>query len=144
MLASSTMTLELAIARFRDLWVHHGHLPRNRTPDMTRQFQAAQEEMFQLAQLICSLCAPDIQAQLDATRREIIEQINIGIKAPTGARVTTKRVNHAAVVWSEIQITPEIQVDPTITNNAVLFPLLRRLKALLRIQVGLVNTKVHR
>jgi hypothetical protein len=134
-------TLQLAIARFRELRQRHGHLPRNRTADMAHQFHAAQVEMFNLAQVICMLVDPAIQLELDATRREIMEQIELNIKVPTGARVETKRITSGHLIWSEFQLTPEIAVDPTITGNAVLFPFLRRLRALLRAQVGLVNTK---
>jgi hypothetical protein len=137
-------SLQLAIARFKELRQTHGHLPRNRTVDMVHQFHAAQVEMFNLAQVICMLTEPGIQLELDATRREIIEQIELNIKVPTGARVVTKRIASGHLLWSEFQLTPEIAVDPTITGNAVLFPYLRKLKALLRAQCGLVNTMVLR
>jgi hypothetical protein len=100
--------------------------------------------MFNLAQMICMLTKPDIQLELDAVRREIIEQIRLNIKVPTGARVETKRIPAGHLLWSEYQLTPELTVDPNITGNAVLFPLLTRLKALLRAQAGCVNTRVYR
>lgn len=136
--------LEAAITRFRELRQHHGHLPRrHKTDDMVRQFHAAQVEMFNLAQVICMLVAPATQLELDAIRREIMEQIELNIKVPTGARVVTRRIPTGHLLWSEYQLTPEITVDPSITGNAVLFPLLQRLKVLLRAQVGLVNTRVY-
>jgi hypothetical protein len=138
--------LEMAIARFRELHQQHGHLPRSsrhRTPDMLRQFHAAQCEMFHLAQVISMLVDPKTQLELDNVRREIMEQIELNIKVPTGARVETKQLGTGQLIWSEFQLTPEIAVDPTITGNAVLWPLLRRLKALLRTQRGLVNTRVY-
>lgn len=99
--------------------------------------------MFNIAQMICSLVDPGLQLDLDTCRREIIQQIELNIKVPTGARVVTRRITNSNLIWSEFQLTPEISVDPGITGNAVLFPFLRRLKALLRAQVGLVNTKVY-
>jgi len=107
---------------------------------MLRHFEAAQVEMFNLAQLICEIAAPATQYRLEEVRREIIEQIHLAIKVPTGARVVTKRIPNDTLTWSEFQLTPEIAVDPSITNNAVLFPLLHELKHLLRTQCGLVNT----
>jgi len=139
------MILDMAIARFRELRGKHGHLPRNgRTPEVIRHFHAAQVEMFNIAQLICFLVGPEVQLELDATRREIIEQIELNIKVPTGARVVTKRIPMGHLLWSEFQLTPEISVDPNITGNAVLFPLLKKLKGLLRAQCSLVNTRTLR
>ena len=111
---------------------------------MKHAFHTAQVEMFQLAQLICMMIRPDVQVELDSVRREIVEQIGMHIKAPIGARVVTKRIPDSHLLWSEFQLTPEIAVDPTITGNVVLLPLLKRLKALLRAQVGCVNTTVYR
>lgn len=134
--------LESAIARFRELRAQFGHLPRQRrTPEVVERFRMAQVEMFNLAQVICTLSEPALQLELDAIRREIMEQIELNIKVPTGARVVTKRINTASLLWYEFQLTPEIATDPTITGNAVLYPLLRKLKGLLRAQAGLINTK---
>lgn len=140
MLSRETL-LEISIARFRGLRQNYAHLPRQRrTPERIEQFRMAQVEMFNLAQVICTLIDPQLQLRLDTVRREIMQQIDLNIKVPTGARVETKRTTLSHLVWYEYQLTPEIAVDPTITGNAVLFPLLRRLKACLRAQVGLVNT----
>jgi hypothetical protein len=141
MLSRETL-LEVSISRFRALRQRYGHLPRQRrTPESIEQFRMAQVEMFHLAQVICGLVNPALQLELDTTRREIMQQIDLNIKVPTGARVVTKRTTPGQLTWYEYQITPEISVDPTITGNAVLFPLLRRLRVALRTQVGLVNTK---
>lgn len=136
--------LEAALDRFKILRNSYGHLPRRgRTLEMLRCFDAAQVEMFQLAQLICALIAPQVQADLDNVRREIMELIELNIKAETGARVVTKKIASSHMVWYEFQLTPEIAVDPTITGNAVLGNLLPRLKAALRQQVTRVNTAVY-
>lgn len=142
MILSRETLLEISIGRFRALRQHYGHLPRQRrTLELIEQYRMAQVEMFHLAQVICSLVDPTLQLELDTIRREIMQQIDLHIKVPTGARVVTKRTTPGQLTWSEYQITPEISVDPTITGNAVLFPLLRRLRVALRAQVGLVNTK---
>lgn len=134
-----------AITRFRELRGKHGHLSRqDRSEYAIRCFHVAQVELFNLAQMICMLVDPPIQLELDAVRREIMEQIELNIKVPTGARVETKRIYTSRLLWSEFQLTPEIAVDPTIAGNAVLFPLLKRLKVLLRAQCGRVNTAVYR
>lgn len=136
--------LEIAIQRFKEL-KKQSYMPRRgRTPEMLRQFHSAQIEMFYIAQKICMLTRPDIQLTLDAVRRKIVEQIELSIKAPIGARVMTQRVNSSALTWSEYQLTPEISSDPTITGNVVLMPLLRQLKESLRAQVSHVITIVRR
>lgn len=136
--------LEIAVHRFKELRTY-GHLPRRgRTPEMLNQFYNAQIEMFYLAQKICMLTAPHIQIELDAIRRQIVEQIELSIKAPVGARVVTQRVRTCNYIWSEYQLTPEFATDPGITGNVVLAPLLKKLKAALRAQVAQVNTIVCR
>lgn len=143
-MTSTSTEFQLAIARFRELRGKWGHLPvRGRTPEIKRLFNAAQVEMFYLAQVICDSLDPAIQHALDETRREIVEQIELGIKVPTGARVVTKRIANGNFIWSEFQITPELAVDPSITGNAVLHPLLKKLRALLRAQVATVNGAIY-
>lgn len=140
MQATETEQLSSLITRFRELRSRHSHMPlHGRTPETRRQFQLAQTEMFNIAQAICGLAQPRLQRALDDVRREIMEQITLGIKAPTGARVVAKQLRFTSVIWSEFQITPEVAQDPSINDNAVLLPLLRRLKPLLRAQCGLIN-----
>jgi len=144
-MSQENIKLEEAIARFKELRGRHGHLSRqDRSEYAVRCFHTAQVEMYQLAQVICMLLTPAIQIELDEVRREIMEQIDLKIKVPTGARVTTKRIPKSSLLWSEFQITPEISVDPTITGNMVLRPLLKRLKGLLRAQCSTVNARVYR
>ena len=105
-------------------------------------YEQAQVEMFYLAQAICSQVDPALQQELDSVRREIVEQLNLHIKVPTGARIVTKKVR-SSIAWSDYQLTPEMMVDPTITGNAILYPLLKKLKALLRTQVSTVTRQIH-
>ena len=144
-MTQENLKLEQAVARFKELRGRHGHLSRqDRSAHAVRCFQAAQVELYQLAQVICMLLTPAIQIELDEVRREIMEQLDLRIKTPVGARVVTKRIPKSNLLWSEFQITPEISVDPTITGNMVLRPLLQKLKGLLRAQCSTVNARVYR
>jgi len=139
------IVLAAAIARFRELRSVYGHLPhRGKTDEVRRLHRVAHTEMFYLAQLITSLVAPVLQAELDATRREIMEQIRLAIKVPVGARMIARQYSPSAIIWSEFQITPEVSFDPGVNNSAVLRPLVRRLMKLLRTQVATVNGRLYR
>jgi hypothetical protein len=67
-----------------------------------------------------------------------MEQVRLHIKAATGARVVTERPRRP-LAWPDFQITPEIAVDPNITGNAVLTPVLKKLKLALRAQWAVLD-----
>jgi hypothetical protein len=130
--------LAILCDRFHALSKQYGHAPRGRTtPEVRRLYNHAQTELFQLAQAICKIANPEIQANLEVARSEIMEQVRVHVKVATGARVVSERPIRA-VAWYDFQITPEISFDPNITGNAVLRDELKRLKAALRAQYGVL------
>jgi hypothetical protein len=131
--------LAILCARFQELTKHFSHLPRNnRDATRRRLYVQAQEELFRLAQAICELADPAVQARLEEVREEAMAQVRLHVRVPTGARVVTERPRRP-LSWVDFQITPEITVDPHIAGSAVLSPILKRLKLALRAQWAILD-----
>lgn len=131
--------------RFRSLSLQHSHVPRgshSRNGDARRLYSQAQTELFQLAQAIVQIADPAVQAELEAARLELVAQIRLHVKAPTGPRVEPQR-SARLLAWQDFQITPELTADPAIAYNAVLKPALNRLKAALRAQWSVLNRNIR-
>ena len=127
--------LAIAVERFTELSRHFAHPPgRHGTPEQRRHYTQAQLELWNLAQTICGMLNPQVQSELDSARRELVSQLSRCVRTPvTGALVIPcKRTR--PLYWRDIQITPEITLDPDLSGLAVLRPDLKRLKLALRAQ----------
>jgi|SRR5215467_2890008 len=128
---------------FYTLSKRNAHPPgRNASADARRHFDQAQIDLFQLAQAICAIVAPDIQLRLDLLREEIMAQLRLELRtSATGAQVV-RRKHPRPVLWWEYQLTPELSHDPYIAGNAVLRPYVTRLKEALRAQAAAVRARL--
>jgi len=79
------------------------------------------------------MIAPGVQVRVDLARRVIMLQLNLELRAPTGAYVSPPK-KPRALDWHLIQITPEVTTDNRLSGLAVLRPSLRELNESLKAQ----------
>jgi hypothetical protein len=125
------------------------HSPRD--PNLRQSFLDAQLEMWVLAQAICSLLNPELQWEIDITRAYIVTQLKDAAFQPTSGSVFANSTNGGFVMkrstrkkarpllWQDIEITPEISCDPTLTGSAAVAADVVKLRRLLRDQRVLVS-----
>ena len=140
-MANDNSSLAILLERFSYLSARYTHPPgRNASEDARRHFNTAQRELFNLAQAICAILNPEVQLRLDLLREEIMAQLSLELRAPTGAAVV-RRKHPRPILWWEFQITPEVTHDPTIVGNAVLRPYVNKLKQALRDQAAVLRAR---
>jgi hypothetical protein len=74
-------------------------------------------------------------------RRELVAQLQVRVlngTTITGAGMVTHHARRP-FAWSEVQLTPELMFDPSLSGLAVVYRDVTRLKAALRAQVTAVR-----
>jgi hypothetical protein len=75
-----------------------------------------------------------VQSELDSARRELVAQLHSCVRTPVTGALVVPCKRPRPLYWRDVQITPEITLDPDISGLAVLRPDLKRLKLALRMQ----------
>lgn len=127
------------ITRFRELesLYHHGHQDN-------ASWNEAHRELFQLAQAIVSQQAPQLQAELTAARRDVMIYITRHEPPIFNTDHMMAPLKAFRFRWSDIQITPELFLDPYIKGVRVPKPVANKLIKLHRIQVRYVLELIRR
>lgn len=133
--------VEDLVATYHELFSQYGHAPRRGGDDP--RFIAAQRQLWLLAQAICQLTHPQIQAELDAARRDAIAQIRLHVENASPVVVSPRR-RQRPITWADIQLTPELSVDPTTVGACVTVDVAKRLTRAHKEQVKAVLSIVHR
>lgn len=107
------------------------------------EFYAMNVQLFHYAQVLCTMHAPRIQAELDQVRKDIMEmlveqmierlQLSDAILAPAPI------VQRQRWTWLDYQITPEVSHDPNMTGLVCSRTLTLQLKSALAHQVKAVK-----
>lgn len=132
--------IDAILHRYRELSACYGHAPRRAAERPA--YDNAQRELWALAQAICQLTQPTIQAELDAARRDAIAQIRLHVERVSPVAVYP-RPRQRPVPWTEFQLTPELSVDPSTTGACVTTDVARRLHRAHKLQVSIVINVVH-
>ena len=133
-----SIALDCVLERFAFLDRGRGAGRRGETERINKHFE--QMELFYLAQTICCQVDPCLQAELDSTRREVMEQVAEGPRG-LGSIVAPRRAYSPK--WSDFQITPEFAGDISTTGRFVSFAASRRLVELHKQQVRVVTNAVQ-
>jgi len=133
--------LDDLISRYLELHRQYGHAPRRR--EDRPHFEKAQRELWQLAQAICSLTHPALQAELDAARRDVMAQVCLHI-INCGPVVVRPRNYLRPITWPEFQLTPELSQDVTITGATVTSDVAKRLRLAHKNQVSAIYAIIHK
>lgn len=153
--------LEKAIRRFKSL--HSVYSKQTRTHQRTihhsEQFLLhryhAHEEMFRLAQYIAKHKFPALQDELESARRAAIKALETTISTTHGTKVyqhgtkgqsaymRPKKYTLATIVWSDIQITPEISSDFNLAGKVIPHIVAKRLIVALRRQIGALERLIR-
>jgi hypothetical protein len=132
--------LDDLVSRYLDLYRQFGHAPRRGDRPT---FNKAQRELWQLAQAICTLAHPKIQAELDAARRDVMAQVRLHIEN-IGPVVVRPKHHSRPVTWAEFQLTPELSMDMNITGASVTKDVARRLREAHRQQISAIYAIAHK
>jgi hypothetical protein len=135
MLASKT----LLIQRFREIERRYRRPWRGRsTPEERALYTRSQTDLYHLAQAIATR---EVQLRLDRVRREIMVLVRAGIRSG-GAAVIKPHKMQRPVRWSEIMLTPEVEVDIRVSGVNVPLSLAQELRTAHALQVHDVRRKV--
>lgn len=135
------------LERFRFLHNHWNRRPAGNLPkgqELERiERRMVQIELFYLAQIIGLQHAPDIQRELDAARKRVMEEIKKQ-ELPIGEQMLPSRDRSRPFPrWFDFQITPEVSADPTITGVIVSRANAVRLRRALKAQIKAVMEVVN-
>lgn len=136
------MDVELLVARYNQLYKLYGHLHRRPSPTERARFEYAQRELWALAQAICGLTNPHLQAELDSARRDVIAQVNLHVEGVGMVEVRPASISRPRT-WPDYPMTPEFSVDPTLTGASITNDVVARLKKAHKEQVKVVYAIVH-
>jgi hypothetical protein len=131
--------LDSILQRYFELHSRFGHSPRRGDRS---QFREAQRELWALAQAICKITHPKIQAELEAAQRDAIAQIRLHVEH-AGPAVVHPRRRQRPILWSDYELTPEFSLDPTTTGACVTKDVAKRLREAHKHQVSAVSSVIH-
>lgn len=137
------MDVALLVERYNQLYKLYGHLHRRPSPAERVRYEYAQRELWALAQAICGLTNPHLQAELDSARRDVVAQVNLHIEGVGPVEVRPRQILRART-WPDYPITPEFALDPTLTGACVTSDVATRLRKAHKEQVKYVYAIVHR
>lgn len=122
------------ILRFRELYRAFGRTSLTAKPG----YDQAQIELYILAQALGSLYAKQTQDQLNACRREAMQQLMGELKKLrySDAVMAPVNTNRRRMNWADIQITPEVTMDLRLIGRVVDNKLVAKLNALRRKQIS--------
>lgn len=93
------------------------------------------EEKWALAQAICARARPEIQAQLDRLRRQVIATYHSGSYGPRrGAYIKIRTIRKEIEKWEDIILTPELDQDSSLNGTILDRKTAMRLRQLLEMQ----------
>jgi len=101
--------------------------------------------MYNIAQALCAAEAPEVQHELDAVRREIVDQVsrNRPVVEPSPGVFTPLPKKIKQCDWTDFQLTPEITISPLVAGHLVPRDLVNRLLKLHRMQVSVVTSLIR-
>lgn len=129
------------IERFRDLQQANRHALRTHTPLERNSFIRAQTEMWIIAQRLTVYQDRDLQWNIDMLRAKIVSQLKAHLGTGAFSMQPSRRTR--PLLWQDIDITPEITCDPTLTGTTALSRDVRSLRRLLREQRVIISALVR-
>ena len=129
------------LLRYRELTARYAHAPRLRADRPL--YENAQRELWQLAQAICHMSAPNLQRELDAARRDAVAQIRLHLEN-VGPIVIRPSPRDRPRSWAEFQLTPELSYDAATSGATITTDVARRLIRAHKAQVHHVYDVVRR
>lgn len=126
------------LSRYRALLQRYRHPLRHPSPAERAIWEAAQQELWALAQAITATTAPDVQHKVDHARRDIMALVSKQLDDCRSMDVVGSTVGSTPrprpLSWADIEITPEFVNDPCITGITIPRTLIVRLRKALREQ----------
>jgi len=80
-----------------------------------------------------------VQSELDSARRELVAQLSKCVRTTVTGAVVVPRKQKRSLAWREVQLTPELSIDPDLSGLAVLKADLERLRVALRAQAAVLR-----
>lgn len=131
--------MAILVARFHELDQRFKHPGRRDSAEQRRLYSLAQTELFNIVQALVGLAHSCVQRDLTKTRQEIVAQLHAHLKSSATGAAMRQLPQRIPLRWYEIQLSPEITIDPSLLGNAVLPEDLKKLKQQLRAQHALIK-----
>jgi hypothetical protein len=136
--------LTSVLAHFRELEQHYRVIPRGReahSPLLRKEFNLAHVELYQLAQAICAISEPSIQARLDRLREDVVAYLELDADGVRTSRLEPTPIRRP-IRWSEIMLTPELEGNLALSGRKIPYKVATALRAAHRAQVDAVRKVV--
>jgi len=133
-----------AISLFRELEARYWTAPRgaaSKDHAVRDAYAYAHVQLYQLAQAIAGASAPQVQARLDAARREVIARLTASEDRLHMIALQPVKLRRP-IRWCEVMLTPELEGNLALSGSRVPRAVAIELHEAHRAQVNAVRTAV--